>query len=116
MKEKDPDAVFLPDGNIYFHGSDSDFYSAESYDLEEDCGYEVVKKDENIIDESNAKISEFTLYLSNQLTKVQNGHLQSYGLVFFVALTLLMIVFFVTNLNTGDAWTNLIQRLNSEIF
>ena len=72
--------------------------------------------DENIIDKSNAKISEFTVYLSNQLTKVQNGHLQSYGLVFFVALTLLMIVFFVTNLNTGDAWTNLIQRLNSEIF
>ena len=72
--------------------------------------------DENIIDESNAKISEFTLYLSNQLTKVQNGHLQSYGFLFFVALTLLMIVFFVTNLNTGDALTNLIQRLNSEIF
>ena len=72
--------------------------------------------DENIIDKSNAKISEFTVYLSNQLSKVQNGHLQSYGLVFFVALTLLMIVFFVTNLNTGDAWTNLIQRLNSEIF
>jgi NADH-quinone oxidoreductase subunit L len=72
--------------------------------------------DENIIDESNAKISEFTLYLSNQLTKIQNGHLQSYGFLFFVALTLLMIVFFVTNLNTGDAWTNLIQRLNSEIF
>jgi NADH-quinone oxidoreductase subunit L len=72
--------------------------------------------DENIIDKSNAKISEFTVYLSNQLTKVQDGHLQSYGLVFFVALTLLMIVFFVTNLNTGDAWTNLIQKLNSEIF
>ena len=58
--------------------------------------------DENIVDKSNVKISDFILLMSRQLTRVQNGHLQSYGLLFFVALTVLMIVFFVSNILTGE--------------
>ena len=72
--------------------------------------------DENIVDKSNAKISDFTIYLSKKMSKIQNGHLQSYGFVFFTALTVLMIVFFISNLNTGDSWLDLIDKLNSEIY
>ena len=50
------------------------------------------------------------------MSKIQNGHLQSYGFVFFTALTVLMIVFFISNLNTGDSWLDLIDKLNSEIY
>ena len=72
--------------------------------------------DENIVDKSNAKISDFTIYLSKKMSKIQNGHLQSYGFVFFMALTVLMIVFFISNLNTGDSWLDIIDKLNSEIY